>query len=112
MVAAFPAFTGRRQISVAGGSQPQWRGDGKELFFHATDQRMMAVDVTPGDTLQTGPARELFRTNPAVLSNQAYMYAATGDGRRFLLREPAAGSGASAIEPLYVVTNWPTLVGK
>lgn len=112
MVAAFPSFTGRRQISLSGGSQPQWRADGKELFFHALDQRMMAVDVTPGTTLQTGPVRELFRTNPAVLSNQVYRYAATPDGQRFLLREPIASANASAVEPIFVVTNWTALVAR
>jgi Tol biopolymer transport system component len=28
-VAAFPTFTSKRQISSGGGSQPQWRGDGR-----------------------------------------------------------------------------------
>jgi Tol biopolymer transport system component len=112
MVAAFPSFTERRQISLAGGTQPQWRVDGRELFFHAPDQRMMAVDVTPGDALQTGPVRELFRTNPAVLHTQAYMYAATPDGQRFLLREPAASGSATAVEPIFVVANWTALVGR
>jgi hypothetical protein len=110
MIAAFPAFTLRQQVSVAGASQPQWRADGKELFFHALDQRMMAVDVTSGDTLRTGPVRELFRTNPAVLSNIIYNYAATPDGQRFLLREPVEGGTAGSVEPFYVVTNWTALV--
>jgi len=110
MVAAFPSFTLRQQVSVAGASQPQWRADGKELFFHALDQRMMAVDVAPGDTLRTGPVRQLFRTNPAVLSNYIYNYAATPDGQRFLLREPLEGSTTSVVEPFYVVTNWTALV--
>jgi hypothetical protein len=71
---------------------------------------MMAVEVIPGDTLRTGPVRELFRTNPSVLSAQVYMYAATPDGQRFLLREPAEGTG-NIVEPLYVVMNWQSLVG-
>ena len=73
---------------------------------------MMAVDVTPGDTLQIGPVRELFRTNPAVLSDVAFHYAATPDGQRFLLREPVEGGSTRVSEPLYVVTNWTALVGK
>lgn len=111
MVAAFPSFGMRSQVSLAGGAQPQWRADRKELFFHALDQRMMAVDVTGGDTLRTGPVRELFRTNPAVLSNQVYNYAATPDGQRFFLREPVEGGNTGVfVEPLYVVTNWTALV--
>ena len=35
-VAAFPAFTSKRQISSGGGVQPQWRADGRELFYLAS----------------------------------------------------------------------------
>ena len=38
-VAKFPEFTGKRQISSAGGVQPQWRGDGRELFYLGIDGR-------------------------------------------------------------------------
>jgi Tol biopolymer transport system component len=109
IVAAFPGFTNRRQISQGGGTQPQWRADGRELYFHTTDQRLMAVDVTPGDALQAGPPRELFRTNPAVLSNILFMYAAAPDGQRFILVEPVEGA-ATPSEPLYVLTNWQALL--
>jgi hypothetical protein len=37
------------------------------------------------------------------------MYAAAPDGQRFLLREPAEGTG-STVEPLIVVMNWQSLV--
>jgi eukaryotic-like serine/threonine-protein kinase len=107
IVASFPSFTERRQISVNRGAQAQWRADGRELFFHG-DLWMMAVDVDP-DTMKTSRPRELFRTNPAVMSLLVYQYAATPDGERFLLREPAEGVSTSA-EPLYVVSNWRKLV--
>jgi hypothetical protein len=29
----FPAADGKWKISTAGGEQPRWRGDGKELFL-------------------------------------------------------------------------------
>ena len=38
-VARFPDFTSRRRVSIAGGVQPKWRGDGKELFYLAPDSR-------------------------------------------------------------------------
>ena len=37
------------------GVQPLWRADGRELFFVSRDRAMVAVDVTPGATLETGP---------------------------------------------------------
>ena len=44
-VRPFPAAEGQRpalpsRISIAGGEQPRWRGDGKELFFEAADGKM------------------------------------------------------------------------
>src|SRR6185436_9731260 len=47
-MAAFPSFASKRQISHAGGSQPQWRADGRELFYLAGDGTMMSVNVEPG----------------------------------------------------------------
>ena len=44
-VRPFPPGEGEWTISLAGGEQPRWRGDGKELFFEAADGKMMAVPV-------------------------------------------------------------------
>jgi hypothetical protein len=109
VVATFPSFTSRTPVSLDGGTQPQWRADGRELFFHATDERLMAVDVTPGDVLTFGAPRQLFRTNPLVSSTVAFNYAATPDGQRFLLVEPIEDA-ATADEPLYLLTNWQSLL--
>src|SRR5580765_3105961 len=49
----FPTDSGRWQVSTAGGVEPEWRKDGKELFFWSTDQQVMAVDVSQkGASLQ------------------------------------------------------------
>ena len=37
--------SGKTHISTAGGEQPRWRGDGKELFYVAADRKMMSVSV-------------------------------------------------------------------
>src|SRR5262249_31672935 len=47
-VRPFPGGEFQRQISIAGGEQPRWRGDGKELFFLGGDGKMMAVAVKVG----------------------------------------------------------------
>ena len=44
-VRPFPPADGQWTISVAGGEQPRWRGDGKELFYVAADGKMMAVPI-------------------------------------------------------------------
>ena len=41
-VARFPEFTAKRRISGHGGVQPQWSGNGRELFYLALDGSLMA----------------------------------------------------------------------
>ena len=50
-VASFPGFTSKQQLSGQGGVQPQWRADGRELFYLALDGTMMSVGVEPGREL-------------------------------------------------------------
>jgi hypothetical protein len=100
-LASFPAFTERRQVSNAGGCQPLWRKDGKELFYLTLEGHLMAVDIKPGAAAGAGLQRELFRVpmRPDPTLNQ---YAITGDGRKFLVLEDV-DEGPS---PLTVVLNF------
>ena len=41
---------GKWQISTAGGGNPMWRGDGKEIFYLAPDGKLMSVPIESGDT--------------------------------------------------------------
>jgi Tol biopolymer transport system component len=89
-VAAFPAFTSKRQISSGGGVQPLWRADGRELFYLAPDSAMMGVRVdTRTEFTASSPAR-LFPTNIAPSAGEP-QYGVTTDGQRFLGLEPVAG---------------------
>ena len=109
-VATFPAFTDRRQISSGGGAQAQWRRDGNELFFLGRDQTMKAVAVKSGASLELGPVETLFPA-PVGLNQFTFTYAVNRDGTRFFVREPYSQTG-SAPEPLHIVTNWTSLVGR
>ena len=89
-VAPFPAFTSKRQVSSDGGVQPQWRADGRELFYLARDGSMMSVRVdTRTELTATTPAR-LF---PTDISPDASLpqYGVTADGQRFLGLERVGG---------------------
>jgi Tol biopolymer transport system component len=44
-IRTFPQAGGTWQVSVWGGSQPRWRRDGRELFYVAPDNRLMAVPI-------------------------------------------------------------------
>ena len=50
--AAFPSGQGKWPISVAGGTEPAWRRDGKELFYLAPDRHLMAVPIKTGASVQ------------------------------------------------------------
>ncbi|MEO8096639.1 MAG: protein kinase [Acidobacteriota bacterium] len=108
MVAAFPSFANRRQITTGGGTQPLWRADGKELFFLSGDLKLMSVEVKGGPNFETGPARELFQS-PGFRGLTVRTYAVTHDGQRFLVLEPP-GVGTNTVEPINVIANWPALV--
>ena len=101
-VASFPTFHYIKQVSVAGGAQPQWRGDGRELFFLDPDGKLMSVTVERAESPKIGTPRKLFDTGliPDPTINQ---YAVTGDGLKFLLLEPRKGFR----ETYSVVLNWP-----
>jgi eukaryotic-like serine/threonine-protein kinase len=97
-LAAFPAFADKRQISVNGGCQPIWRKDGKELFFLTPDGKLMAADVKAPDV---GVPHELFQI-PSTVVPVNVEYAVSGDGKKFLLREPVDDNNDS----IGVVLNW------
>ena len=78
----------RHQISVGGGSQPQWRRDGLELVYMAPDRSLFSVGIqATEEALTTLPPRRLFRTRTKALEVQgtARTYAISMDGRRFLV---------------------------
>ena len=99
-----------RQVTTAGGTQPRWRPDGKELFYVGLDGRLMAVPIEVGADrqLETGTAVPLFQTQLATGPNinsgglgSSAQYAAARDGR-FLMNltvEPATST------PITVVLN-------
>jgi Tol biopolymer transport system component len=117
-VRPFPSGEGERIISLAGGEQPRWRGDGKELFFEAADGKMTAVPViktvAPGVQEKVKPSFEagtpvaLFDARMVHLGG--FEYDVTADGKRFLVNTTGATGATSP--PLTVVTNWNAEVKK
>jgi Tol biopolymer transport system component len=101
-VASFPSFQYIQQVSVGGGAQPRWRGDGRELFFIDYQGRMMSATVERGSSPRIGVPRKLFDTGliPDPTVNQ---YAVTRDGLKFLVLEPRKGFS----ESYSAIVNWP-----
>jgi Tol biopolymer transport system component len=104
-VAAFPGPGVKRQISSGGGALPLWRGDGKELYYLAPDDTLMAAAVASTEaTIDVTAVRPLFKTRRKLLQNGAgYPYAVSADGARFLINTTPE---LRASEPLTIVLNW------
>ena len=104
-VQSFPMGGGVWQVSTAGGDQPQWRADGKELFYLAPDRNIMAVSVSTVGGMQFGRPVALFQAGVPLtgLSDDRNSYIPTPDGQRFLV-EQLTDSGN--VQPWNVVINW------
>src|SRR5262249_2616381 len=53
------------QISTEGGSHPQWRKDGKELFYLSPDHHLWSAPVARSMEFRAHPPRKLFQTRIA-----------------------------------------------
>jgi hypothetical protein len=104
----FPAGDDETAISIAGGEQPRWRGDGKELFFVGADGKMMSVGVSaitgPKLSFRAEAPEPLFDAHMLPTTTPQFEYDVSPDGKRFLINSI---SGSSASAPyLNVVVNW------
>ena len=122
-VTTFPTPGARRRLSIAGGWTPQWRQDGKELYFIAADRTLMAVAVEKStwekgllekgpsekgatdrrDSFDAGRPTPLFRASfdPHSLAFGS-TYAPAPDGQRFLVVDQPADNDPV----LTVMMNW------
>jgi eukaryotic-like serine/threonine-protein kinase len=107
-VVPFPPTGDKWQISTAGGGQPTWRRDGRELYLLAPDATPMAVDIRPAAKLEWGEPRPLFKT-PLSVGYNVEQYAPAPDGKRFLFQVPNL-QGSKA--PFAVILNWTSLLKK
>jgi eukaryotic-like serine/threonine-protein kinase len=108
-VMSFGDSSGKWQVSNGGGSEPRWRQDGKELFFLASDGKMMATPVVSGTGFEAGSPVTLFQTHrrQPISSQDLFSYAVSNDGQRFLFASKLEETGAA---PLTVVLNWDSLM--
>jgi Tol biopolymer transport system component len=90
----------RWQLSTAGGQDPHWHEEGREVLYVDLEQRVMAVAVEERDgRLQLDTPRELFTIDGTIVDLDA-----TGDHQRLLV----ATRDRVNSEPLHVVVNWPS----
>jgi Tol biopolymer transport system component len=104
-VQPFPGPGGKLVISTAGGYQPRWRRDGKELYYIAPDNRLVAVSIqlaSNGQALEASAPVPLFGMRIVGPVDGDIWYMIPSSGQRFLvttIREEAP-------VPITVILNW------
>lgn len=103
-VTTFPGAAGKFQVSRGGGSEPRWRGDGKEMFYLSPTGMLMAASVSLGEAFSSGMPAPLFqvRGRAPISSTDQFTYDVTRDGQRFIVNEYLQ---PQRIEPLVIVQN-------
>ena len=93
---------GTWQVSTADGSEPMWRGDGRELFYLSGSTLMAAAVTTDGTGFEARTPVPLFEVLlPKEPRRNRYVVA--GDGQRFLVVTPVERQTG---DPIHVLVNW------
>lgn len=111
----FPAVdSGQWQVSQKGGRKPVWSRDGRELFYVAADNGLMAVPVPAGDSFAPGVPARLFTTSPITNLTSGTYYDVAPGGKRFIMIKEAARSTVTPAErPHFVIVlDWAANVLK
>ena len=103
-VSTFPGAEGKWQVSRGGGTQPRWRGDGKEIFYQGPTGMLSAVPVTTEAGFSTGTPVPLFQIHGRfqISSTDTFTYDVTKDGQRFLINRYVK---PDYVAPLMIVLN-------
>ena len=100
-VAAFPQPGGRWQASQAGGNEPRWNQNGRELFFVDSQNYIVSLEVELGpDGFRSGAQRPLFQWHAGATQ---WRYDVSPDGQRFLVTAPLE---ENLTAPVMLITNW------
>ena len=97
------------RVSIDGGAQVRWNPNGRELFYIAADDRLMAVpirfvvkrhdrrtrDAASGCSRRTWAARHI--------NMNRQQYAVSPDGQSFVMNSVVGEASAS---PITVILNW------
>jgi Tol biopolymer transport system component len=105
-VTSFPSAAGKWQVSRGGGTEPRWRGDGKEIFYLTPSGMLMAVPVNSASIFATGTPAPLFQIHgrAPISSTDVFSYDVAKDGKRFLVNRYVK---PEHVAPLTILLNAP-----
>src|SRR5687768_9858934 len=92
----------RWQVSRAGGIEPVWSPDGRELFFRTPQGDLVAASVDASSGFRVAGERQLFRTRDYASDSRHRAYSVSPDGRHFYFINVLPGKPSQII----VITNW------
>jgi Tol biopolymer transport system component len=103
-VRPFPETSAAKwQVSTAGGSEPAWSNNGRELFYINGKTEMVSAEIPAGRTFSVGQQRILFSVAQFSRAGPVPSFWVSPDSKRFLmLREGVAGQPGELI----VSENW------
>ena len=103
-VTTYPQASGKWQVSRDGGTEPRWRGDGKEMYYLGPHEELTAVDVNAGETFSSGVPTKLFtfQARAGISSTDLFTYDTAKDGQRFIVNRYVK---PASIAPLQVLLN-------
>ena len=108
-VDSFPEPQTKRLVSIGGGVRPEWRPDGRELYYLDADRELMAAPVETASSIKVGRPIKLFQMVPVGVNINRHQYQPGANGDRFLVNARLPTDGDS---PVTVLLNWPTILGK
>jgi hypothetical protein len=94
-------------VSTAGGYEPRWRADGREIYYLSGDQKLMVVSVREGPSFDV--PKSLFKTQvaPGIAPYRTH-YVPSRDGQRFLVNVTTDAPP----QPITVVVDWTAMLKK
>jgi serine/threonine-protein kinase len=98
----FDADSAQWQVSDAGGTDPVWSHNGRELFYLSGQLDMMSVSIVRGARFSFSQLRKLFSADSYIPIPQVPAFDVSHDGRFLLLREMTR----TERNELIVVQNW------
>jgi serine/threonine-protein kinase len=97
-----PPSSRRWQVSTAGGGEPVWSSDGRDLFYRDGDTLMVVTFIVDGEP-RPQPAQRLFSGSYLTDESGNPDYDVAPDGQRFVMVKPTRDDRASTIR---IVLNW------
>lgn len=103
-IQSFPTPGRKRLISTHGGSEPEWRRDGRELYYLAPDRKLMAVTIASSPSgVEVSIPRALFDAPEVWPFIGRAQYAVLDNGQRFLFNVRYENAEPRSIN---VIFNW------